>query len=180
MRNYKFPITRNRGYRRPKDGATSPSSKEKTICFIHDESSLLPAVSQAISHADTQSNRREKPTIESNDASKSRNQSCSKPAKPNCYKCVHRGGVPGSAHSSCNHPVNGNPPMIESMMAIFASVGRVAPVIGGSAKELNIKGNPHGIRSGWFNWPYNFDPVWLETCDGFTPIPPKSPPETIK
>src|SRR3990167_11061705 len=33
--------------------------------------------------------------------------------------------------------------------------------------ELNIRGNPHGIKHGWFSWPYNFDPIWLENCDGF-------------
>jgi hypothetical protein len=53
------------------------------------------------------------------------------------------------------------------MMAIFASVGRVAPVIGPEAKELNVTGHPHGIQNGWFNWPFNFDPVWLESCNGF-------------
>jgi len=52
------------------------------------------------------------------------------------------------------------------MLAIFASVGR-APAIQG-ANDLNIKGNPHGIRNGWFNWPWNFDPTWLERCDGYT------------
>jgi len=64
-----------------------------------------------------------------------------KKEKPNCYECKHRGEVPGSAHSSCNHPTG-----------------------------LKIKGNEHGIRSGWFNHPNNFDPVWLEECDGFEPI----------
>lgn len=34
------------------------------------------------------------------------------------------------------------------------------------AKKLGIEGNPHGIASGWFNWPYNFDPTWLDNCDG--------------
>jgi len=34
---------------------------------------------------------------------------------------------------------------------------------------LNVKGHPHGIKNGWFIWPFNFDPVWLENCDGFTP-----------
>jgi hypothetical protein len=33
--------------------------------------------------------------------------------------------------------------------------------------KLNIQGDPHGIRSGWFMWPANFDPVWLINCDGF-------------
>jgi len=36
-----------------------------------------------------------------------------------------------------------------------------------NSKKLNIKGNSHGIASGWFNFPYNFDPVWLENCDGY-------------
>lgn len=88
---------------------------------------------------------------------------------PNCYKCKFRGDVPGSAHSSCKHPANqeilGNNLM--EMFAIFASVGR-APTINAET-GLNIVGNPTGIRKGWFNWPFNFDPVWLQNCDGFTP-----------
>ena len=88
-------------------------------------------------------------------------------SKPNCYKCVHRGTVPGDAHSSCKHPLNKdslNDPML-SIFAIFASVGRESPMQ--ASTGLNVKGNPHGVRKGWFNWPWNFDPVWLETCDGF-------------
>ena len=89
--------------------------------------------------------------------------------KPNCYECKFRGSVPGSAHSNCNHPsnkeVSGN--ALLGMMAIFASVSRVDPV--NVDTGLNIVGNPTGIRKGWFNWPFNFDPIWLENCDGFTP-----------
>lgn len=60
--------------------------------------------------------------------------------KPNCYKCKFRGTIPGSYHSCCRHLDSG---------------------------KLNIKGNPHGIENGWFIWPVNFDPIWLESCDGF-------------
>jgi hypothetical protein len=42
--------------------------------------------------------------------------------------------------------------------------------------KLNIKGNPHGIRNGWFNWPMNFDPTWLEQCEGFHAKPPPPDP----
>lgn len=52
------------------------------------------------------------------------------------------------------------------LMAIFASVGRVPPVTA-MGEAVHVKGNPHGIKNGWFNWPWNFDPTWLETCDGF-------------
>lgn len=91
--------------------------------------------------------------------------------KPNCYECTHRRNLAGDAHSRCEHPVTrkGNAPMAE-MLAIFAGVGRSAPCINVvAAVELNIKADPHGIRKGWFNWPYNFDPHWLVNCNGFIP-----------
>lgn len=57
-----------------------------------------------------------------------------------CYKCVHRGTIPGDAHTQCRHP---------------------------QARDLEVEGNPHGIKSGWFLHPFNFDPVWLLKCNGF-------------
>jgi hypothetical protein len=62
----------------------------------------------------------------------------SKKEKPNCYECVHRLSLIGDAHSKCNN------------------------------RKAKVTGNIHGIRSGWFMWPMNFDPVWLESCDGFS------------
>ena len=89
--------------------------------------------------------------------------------KPNCYKCKYRGEVVGSAHSSCQHPavakVNADP--ILNLMGILASVGRVPPITVGT-KSLNVRGSRQGIEGGWFNWPFDFDPTWLENCDGFT------------
>ena len=39
----------------------------------------------------------------------------------------------------------------------------------GKRKKLDeIKLNLHGLRNGWANWPHNFDPVWLDACEGFT------------
>ena len=58
--------------------------------------------------------------------------------KPNCLKCVHRREIPGNAHSRCNN------------------------------FQAKVKGNETGIRSGWFIWPLNFDPVWLVECNGFS------------
>jgi len=88
--------------------------------------------------------------------------------KPNCYKCVYRGNVPGSAHSCCNHPafsdVTGDPFL--QMVGIFAGVGRVPPIQAKTA-DCKVVGNPHGIKNGWFNHPFNFDPVWLESCTGY-------------
>lgn len=85
--------------------------------------------------------------------------------KPDCYKCKHRRGCSGSAHSLCNHPSVEKNAMGE-VFGILASVGRVAP-LKTDGNKIKVKGNAQGIRRGWFNWPYNFDPVWLESCDGF-------------
>lgn len=57
--------------------------------------------------------------------------------KPNCYDCVFRQTIPGDAHSSCTN------------------------------LQAKVKGDDYGKRSGWFFGPINFDPVWLEECDGF-------------
>jgi len=99
-----------------------------------------------------------------------------KSVKPNCYECRWRGHNPGDAHSKCCHPYNthfAKDPMLQ-MMGIFASVGRVAlPAM--ADKRLKIKANPTGIKNGWFHYPFNFDPVWLEHCEGFEKIKEKDP-----
>lgn len=64
-----------------------------------------------------------------------------KASKPNCYECVHRLGVPGNAHSRCNN------------------------------HTAKVTANAHGVAHGWFRWPLNFDPVWLQSCDGFSTNP---------
>ena len=96
--------------------------------------------------------------------------------KPDCYKCKYRRDLAGDCHSSCAHPKAGGEATdpFGGMMAMFASVGRVAPVIGEGAIELEIKGSPHGMMNGWFNWPFNFDPIWLEGCNGFESKKPVS------
>lgn len=86
---------------------------------------------------------------------------------PNCYECIHRRSVPGSAHSACHHPAvvqchNGP-------AAVLGLLGKRGPLAGMAigANPINVRGSEHGIRNGWFIWPLNFDPVWLEHCDGF-------------
>lgn len=66
--------------------------------------------------------------------------------KPDCYKCVHRLSVPGDCHSRCNN------------------------------HNAKVSGAAHGIRNGWFFWPVNFDPTWLQSCDGFSDNPDDAKP----
>jgi hypothetical protein len=54
------------------------------------------------------------------------------------------------------------------LLSIFTSVGRMSPSLDfEGARILGIKGNTHGFECGWFNWPWNFDPVWLDVCNGW-------------
>lgn len=76
--------------------------------------------------------------------------------KADCYKCKHRGTVPGDAHSCCKYP--------GTSTGLFDFSNENNLKIG---MKLHIKGDAHGIQAGYFMWPVNFDPVWLENCDGF-------------
>ena len=33
--------------------------------------------------------------------------------------------------------------------------------------KMKVKLEERGIINGWANWPWNFDPVWLRSCNGF-------------
>jgi hypothetical protein len=64
--------------------------------------------------------------------------------KKNCYSCAYKGSVPGSAHSSCrfNWTKSNNKPPSAAI---------------------------HGIQSGWYNFPIDFDPVWQESlCESYS------------
>jgi len=83
--------------------------------------------------------------------------------KPNCYECEYRGSVPGSAHSTCDHPK-----ILEKNSNVF---GAMFQVMQGKfkqiSKDLEIKYHVHGFKNGWFFWPADFDPTWLLSCNGF-------------
>ena|ERR1051325_599079 len=85
--------------------------------------------------------------------------------KPNCYDCKHRRELPGNAHSRCAHP--DIPVTSVDELSSLLGIGTQTPQIVAAARDLNVRGNPIGIRRAWFIWPYNFDPVWLQSCNGF-------------
>jgi hypothetical protein len=84
--------------------------------------------------------------------------------KPNCYKCQWRGTIPGDCHSRCLHPSIKYPEQRSFLKDLIAMAeGQFIDAI----HALEISGDPHGIRMGWFFWPVNFDPTWLRSCNGF-------------
>jgi hypothetical protein len=68
--------------------------------------------------------------------------------KPDCYKCKNSCDITGDAHKSCSHP-------LAMLLGEYAMT------------KLNIEYNEHAREKGWFYWPYSFDPIWLNTCNGF-------------
>ena len=63
-----------------------------------------------------------------------------KTVKNNCYQCKHKRSVAGNAHIKCVKP------------------------------DVDMTGNEHGIRSGWFMYPILFDPTWCTSkCKNFEP-----------
>ena len=58
-----------------------------------------------------------------------------------CYSCKHRGTIPGNCHARCLKP------------------------------DPDMTGDKHGIASGWFWYPSNFDPTWkTKRCANFEDI----------
>jgi hypothetical protein len=55
-----------------------------------------------------------------------------------CYSCQGRRSVAGDCHSQCATP------------------------------DPEMDGEPHGKKSGWFFYPFNFDPCWkTEWCNNY-------------
>ncbi len=60
-----------------------------------------------------------------------------------CRQCAYRKDIPGDAHSRCTFKWED--------------------------PSLMPKGNSHGIKNGWFMFPFNFDPLWgPDTCLGMS------------
>lgn len=135
------------------DGIPTRAREAKAIA-----ESVSPAVSPAISPA-TANGREQLKTETSSDKSgnQSGSQSGTSNEKPNCYECKYRRELVGDTHSSCGHPAA--TPFALILFAAGSSEFKI--------NQIHVRGNTHGVRSGWFLWPANFDPTWLEICSGF-------------
>lgn len=83
-----------------------------------------------------------------------------------CYDCIHRRVLPGNTHSACRHPAT-EFAHANALAGLITAMGGALPMP--SPAGLSVIFDRHGIRMGWASWPFNFDPVWLVSCDGFTP-----------
>ena len=88
-------------------------------------------------------------------------------------KCLYQKSIQWNTHIRCVNPMIGPQNGFGDMLSIMnrAPKGILHSM---AAKKLGIAGSAHGIKEGWFNWPYNFDPTWLDNCDGFRPAEVKT------
>lgn len=68
-----------------------------------------------------------------------------------CDGCAHRRNAPGDMHSRCD--AYGGRTASVYMMRCIGMHPENGPVL-----------NPHGVKMGWCEWPINFDPIWIESC----------------
>lgn len=85
------------------------------------------------------------------------------------HKCKYQRKIPGDAHIRCAHPLIEEmyPILKEPFTEALAMLGGMLPNIQEVIDILGIQGIYTGIKRGWFNWPFNFDPLWLAACNGF-------------
>lgn len=63
----------------------------------------------------------------------------------NCHKCVYKGENPGTAHIRCRFDWK-------------------------NSELKSPRGNPVGIKRGWWIFPLHFDPVWGDQCEAFSTL----------
>lgn len=78
-----------------------------------------------------------------------------------CYDCKWREVIPGDAHSECRHPRMSDEGLrLLVLLAGCLDEARYAAIL----KAIGVEFKHTGYSCGWFAWPDNFDPVWLESC----------------
>lgn len=73
----------------------------------------------------------------------------------NCYECKHRRNLIGDCHSSCSA-------VPDSVKFQAFSIVQLMGQLKTECTDVQFKA--HGVKNGWYNWPLNFDPIWVESC----------------
>lgn len=79
----------------------------------------------------------------------------------NCNKCKFHENIPGDAHVSCTIL----PVQVRGYALIVSTM--TAKLDTSTGIKLKLEFEPHGISAGWCNWPLNYDPIWVKSCNQF-------------
>lgn len=77
----------------------------------------------------------------------------------NCSTCEYKRNVPGDSHISCEYPfLDKKNASLISMMSVTNP-----QAFNQTLHQLfGFQASMHGVQSGWFMFPSNFDPNWME------------------
>lgn len=87
---------------------------------------------------------------------------------PDCRRCKWSRREPSGAHLCCMHPATELLWTLPGSRFVYV-MGKGAGIVDYSeqTKGLYVVGDETGKAIGAFNWPFNFDPLWLQECDGW-------------
>lgn len=74
-----------------------------------------------------------------------------------CNNCTHKRNIAGDCHISCSNPD------IAKHSQVLTVVGLTSPsnLDKFCRESLGFSVDEYGIRSGWFMFPLNYDPTWM-------------------
>jgi hypothetical protein len=85
----------------------------------------------------------------------------------NCYNCKFKGFVGGSTHISCTVlRITGTDFKVELLEFMLAT--NQVDLIDTRTNEPHVQINEYGRKSGWANYPLDFDPIWIDKCSFYT------------
>lgn len=79
----------------------------------------------------------------------------------NCNKCKFHESIPGDSHISCT--------ILPVQARCYATVLVNLTAKIGTQTGIDLTFEPHGVAMGWCNWPINYDPIWVKSCNQFVP-----------
>jgi len=85
----------------------------------------------------------------------------------NCYQCVYATTNPGTTHLRCRHPLVQQNLQLTDFTAMLQ--GKIPNNLIQLRKRMGIRLDPRGVQNGWADWPFQFDPLWVLTCDKYNP-----------
>lgn len=82
-----------------------------------------------------------------------------------CNNCLHKKNIPGDTHLQCSIVLKKMKEQEGELFFLYYSIHNhlepesVKKIIN---KYTGMGAKHHGITSGWCNFPFNYDPIWLK------------------
>lgn len=77
----------------------------------------------------------------------------------NCFNCDFKGSVAGSCHSSCNYPKIDEQIKLKISMLLIGNFPEANKFL---KENFGFTVDQHPVANGWFNFPLDFDPSWIQ------------------